>query len=256
MTIAAIVLAAGKGTRMNSGLAKVLHQAAGKSLIQWVLDALAGSGVGETAVVVGYQADAVTAVLPIGTRVAFQEHQNGTGHATEVGLAALTAIPATVLVVPGDMPLIRSTTLQALLEQHRESGVAATVLSVEADDPTGYGRLIREEGELVAIIEEVDATPDQRLINEVNTSVMAFQVETLRPALEAISSDNVQGERYLTDVIGVLRCAGHRVGSYIAEAEEGLGVNSVDQLAAAAAVLRGRDDDQLHRVHHKRQDAS
>ncbi|HDL42379.1 MAG TPA: hypothetical protein ENG98_05130 [Actinobacteria bacterium] len=256
MTTAAIVLAAGKGTRMNSGLAKVLHEAAGKTLIQWMLDALAGADVSEIAVVVGHQAEAVAASLPAGVRVAIQKEQNGTGHATGIGLAALSAVPDNVLVLPGDMPLIRSATLVSLLGAHRESGAAATVLSVEADDPTGYGRLIHEDGKLVAIVEESDATPLQRLITEVNTSVMVFQGAALLPALDAISTDNVQGELYLTDVIGVLRVAGNRVGSYIAETEEGLGVNSIDQLAVATAVLESRNDNHARRVHHQREDVS
>jgi bifunctional UDP-N-acetylglucosamine pyrophosphorylase / glucosamine-1-phosphate N-acetyltransferase len=246
MTTAAIVLAAGKGTRMKSDLAKVLHSAAGKTLIQWTLETLGGTDVSQVVVVVGHQADAVAATLPSGVRVALQEHQHGTGHAAGIGLASLAELPETILVLPGDMPLIRSTTLAALLATHHRTNAAATVLSVIADDPTGYGRLVHTDGELIAIVEESDATPEQQLITEVNTSVMAFEASKLRPALDALSTDNVQGELYLTDVIGVLRAAGSRVGSYVAEAEEGLGVNSIDQLAVAAAVLEDRDDVHSH----------
>lgn len=240
MALVAIVLAAGKGTRMNSDLAKVLHLAAGRPLILWMLNTLADAEVHDVAVVVGHQADRVRAVLPTYVQTPLQRDQNGTGHATSIGLSAFDAVPDTVLVLPGDMPLIRSATLRTLLDTHRTSGAAATVLSVLADDPTGYGRLIHADGGLVAIVEEGDATHDQRAIKEVNTSVIVFQGEALIDALEGLDTENSQGELYLTDVIAVLHDAGHTLRSHIADTEEGLGVNSERQLDVATAILNRR----------------
>ncbi|MCH7669170.1 MAG: NTP transferase domain-containing protein [Acidobacteria bacterium] len=240
MPTVAIVLAAGKGSRMNSDLAKVLHLAAGRPLILWMLNTLADAEIHDVAVVVGHQADQVRAVLPDDVKTPLQRDQNGTGHATSVGLTAFDAVPETVLVLPGDMPLIRPATLRSLLDAHRTSGAAATVLSVLAENPTGYGRLIHSNGELVAIVEEGDATQDQRTIKEVNTSVIVFHGETLLKALEGLDTENSQGELYLTDVIAVLHEAGHTLRSYITDAEEGFGVNSVRQLEVATSILSRR----------------
>lgn len=240
MTFNAIVLAAGKGTRMNSGRAKVLHEAVGLPLVGWMHRIAADAGAAQVVVVVGYQAEQVTAALPSGTVTATQDVQGGTGHAAAVGLDRLDPCDV-VVVLPGDMPLIRPATIAALVDTHVAAGAAATVLTVYADDPTGYGRVVRDDrGAVVAIVEHGDAAPDQRKITEINTSVYAFAPRLLGSALATVGSHNAQGERYLTDVIARMVDDGHPVARVVADPAEGAGVNSHDQLASAAAELRRR----------------
>jgi bifunctional UDP-N-acetylglucosamine pyrophosphorylase/glucosamine-1-phosphate N-acetyltransferase len=240
MSLGVIVLAAGKGTRMRTEKAKVLHGACGRTLLGWVLEASDSLIPDEVAVVVGYGADEVSASLPEDVRAVLQEPQNGTGHATQVGLTAFVQTHDVVVVLPGDMPLIRPETLRELGRSHVDSGAGATILTVELAEPFGYGRIVRDGASVTAIIEERDATPDQRTITEVNTSVYAFDGHLLSDALDQVGTDNDQGEQYLTDVIEVLVGHGHRVGAFLARSEEGLGVNSQRQLAEAAAILRSR----------------
>ncbi len=242
MSVKAVLLGAGKGTRMKSDLAKVLHEAAGRPLINWMLEIVSQAGVEEVVVVVGHQAEDVAAVLPPGTRTALQAEQLGTGHAARVGFEVLApAGDDIVLVLPGDMPLVRHETLEHLVELHRGTGAAATLLSCEPADPTGYGRILRgADRHVLGIVEQRDATPAQLAIREVGTSVYAFSAEVLGEALATLSNHNSQGEYYLTDVIGTLADAGRRVEALIADAIEGEGVNSHDQLAAAATELRRR----------------
>ena len=245
MSVGVVVLAAGKGTRMRTGKAKVLHEVCGRTLLEWVLEAADAFDPDEVVVVVGYQADEVAAILSEGPTAVIQEPQNGTGHAAQVGLAVFTRRHDIVVVLPGDMPLIRPETLVALVAHHAKAASAATVLTVDLIDPSGYGRVVRD-GEFVSeIVEERDATSDQRSITEVNTSVYVFDGRLLEGALEQIGSDNDQGEQYLTDVIGVFVGDGHKVGTFVADQAEGFGVNSQGQLAEAAAVLRSRINDEL-----------
>jgi bifunctional UDP-N-acetylglucosamine pyrophosphorylase/glucosamine-1-phosphate N-acetyltransferase len=225
---------------MRSDKAKVLHTACGRTLLGWALDVCGPLDPDEVTVVVGHQADYVIASLPHGMRAVVQEPQNGTGHATQVGLTEFLDSHDVVVVVPGDMPLVRQQTLKALVEQHTDMAAAATVLTVDLNEPTGYGRIVRDGDSVVAIIEERDATLAQRSITEVNTSIYAFDGSLLVDALDRVGTDNDQGEQYLTDVIGVLVADGHAVGALVAGSEEGLGVNSQGQLAQAAAVLRSR----------------
>lgn len=239
MTVHAIVLAAGKGTRMKSDLAKVLHRAAGRPLIGWALACL--DPISDITVVVGHQAGDVAAILPEGVRFVIQEPQNGTGHATGVGLAGLSlGRDDTVLVLPGDMPLITAVTVRSLLTEHAAANAAATVVTAVVADPTGYGRIVRDGESVIAIIEHRDAAPAQRAIDEINTSVYAFDGLLLADALDEIGTDNDQGECYLTDVVAVLAGRGERVRAMRIEAIEALGVNSHAELADAAAELRRR----------------
>ena len=239
MTVHAIVLAAGRGTRMNSDTAKVLHRAADRSLISWVLDAI--GNVTNVTVVVGHQADDVSATLPSHVSAVLQEPQLGTGHAVEVGIAELAlASGDVVLVVPGDMPLIAAATIHELLEAHTRSGAAATVLTATVDDPSGYGRIVRGPDGVQAIVEHRDAEPAELAITEINTSVYAFNGVRLVAALPRIGTENQQGERYLTDVIGVLVGDGERVEAVAVPAAEASGVNSHVELALAAKALRAR----------------
>jgi len=240
MSVGVVILAAGKGTRMRTDRAKVLHEACGRTLLGWALASLDLVDVSEVSVVVGHQASDVGATCPEGVVVVVQEPQNGTGHAAEVGLSGLSVTDRSVLVLPGDMPLLRDTTIMALVEDHERSGAAATLLSVELDDPTGYGRVIRDGDSVTGIVEDRDATEQQRGIGEVNTSVYVFDGGLLSEALGRITDANTQGERYLTDVVGILAGEGHVVRAVVADSEEGAGVNSQLQLAEASTILRSR----------------
>jgi bifunctional UDP-N-acetylglucosamine pyrophosphorylase/glucosamine-1-phosphate N-acetyltransferase len=244
MAIKAIVLGAGKGTRMKSDLAKVLHPVAGRPMLLWVLDAVSAADSTETVVVVGHQADAVRGVLPDGVGSALQEEQLGTGHAATIGLEGLhVGLDDEVIVMPGDMPLVRGETLVELLDLHRRSGAAATLLTVELEEARAYGRVIRSDGSVVGIVEVKDATAEQLEIREVNTSVYVFTGQWLAGALARINTGNTQGEYYLTDVVEILVGDGHTIEAYLADPEEGLGVNSVDQLTGVAEILRRRQSD-------------
>jgi bifunctional UDP-N-acetylglucosamine pyrophosphorylase/glucosamine-1-phosphate N-acetyltransferase len=241
MAVKSIILGAGKGTRMKSDLAKVLHPVAGRPMLLWVLDAMAATECDETVVVVGHQSDAVRAILPAGVGSALQAEQLGTGHAALIGLEALQVdVDDEVIVMPGDMPLVRGETLNALVAAHRSAGAAATILSVELDEPRAYGRVIRSGGSVEAVIEVKDATPEQLAVKEVNTSGYVFSGQWLGGALARLSTANSQGEYYLTDVVGILVADGHLVEAYRAAPEEGLGINSVDQIVGVESVLRAR----------------
>ena len=242
MTVKAIVMGAGKGTRMKSEQAKVLHEVAGMPMVRWVLDAAVAAGSQRTVVVVGHQADAVIAVLPDGTPTALQVDQIGTGDAARLGLAALAPdADDAVLILPGDSPMLGADTLRRLITLHHDSGAAGTLLTSVPDDPTGYGRVVRNtDGSVARIVEQRDADAEELAIGEVNSSVYVFRAGDLAPALDSIEPGNAQGEYYLTDVIGVLAAGGARIAAHIADAAETEGVNSLDQLAAVAADLRRR----------------
>ena len=245
MSLAVIVLAAGKGTRMKSDLPKVLHRACGRSLVGWALSAAEPLAADETVVVVGYGADDVVAALPAHAVGVVQEPQLGTGDAARVGFAACGSGIDTVLVILGDMPLLRTATYESVLETHRREGAAATMLTAFFADPTGYGRVERQNDEIIGVVEERDANAQQRAISEVNVSVYAFDAAVLGDALSRLGSDNDQGEYYLTDVIGILAADARKVSSVAAEEAECLGVNSHAELAVASKVLRGRINGQL-----------
>lgn len=226
---------------MKSDLAKVLHPVAGKPLLLWVLDTVATVGCDETVVVVGHQAGAVRRLLPAGVRSVIQEPQLGTGHAASVGLEALDCHPEdTIVVMPGDMPLVKGMTLRRLLDRHLEARAAATLLSVVRDDPGAYGRILRRAGVVVGIVEARDASPEQLQIREVNTSVYAFAAAALQATIGEIGSDNAPGEYYLTDVVGLLAAAGCVIQAMTTDPVEGVGVNSVEELQQVDAILRTR----------------
>jgi bifunctional UDP-N-acetylglucosamine pyrophosphorylase/glucosamine-1-phosphate N-acetyltransferase len=240
-----VVLAAGKGTRFKSELPKVLHPAAGRTMLRWVLEGLRPLVLDRVVVVVGHEADAVAAEAQgaglQGLTTVVQSPQNGTGHAVRVALAsgALDGID-TLLVLPGDTPLLTSEVLSGLIQRHAG---AVTVLTAELEDATGYGRVLRDpDGSVAGIVEHRDATEEQRGVHEVNTSIYAFAREPLAQALEGLTTDNDQGEEYLTDVVGMLRPQG--AAAHLAPADLVAGVNDRAQLAAAAAVLRHRILDQ------------
>lgn len=250
--LSAIVLAAGEGTRMRSDRPKPLHLLCGRAMVLYVLDALPSAELDEAVVVVGHGAESVSKKLTedsAGLRLSFVEQavQRGTGDAVSVGLTALADDDASdegdVVVLPGDTPLLRPETVEALFAEHRLSDAACTILTARLDDPSGYGRIVRvgKDDRVVRIVEHRDAAPDELTIDEVNTSIYCFRRSLLRPALRMINTDNSQGEFYLTDVVEVLADAGHPVVTVVAaDPAETHGVNDRAQLAVAEAELRRR----------------
>jgi bifunctional UDP-N-acetylglucosamine pyrophosphorylase / glucosamine-1-phosphate N-acetyltransferase len=235
----ALVLAAGQGTRMHSDLAKVLHLMSGRPLLRYVLDAVAELGVERTLVVIGHQRDRVRATFDgAGVEWVDQVEQCGTGHAVMMAEPALQGFRGTLLVVCGDTPLLTAATLHSLLSGHEKSGAAVTVLSMRLPDPKGYGRIVRGTGdEIRAIVEERDATPEQRRIDEVNSGVYAFDWPRLEAVLSTLSAHNAQGEYYLTDAVDALRRAGHGTAVVCArDHREVLGINTPEQLAEAERI--------------------
>jgi len=241
MSVRAVVLAAGRGKRMRADLPKVLFEVAGRPLVAWVVDAVAAAGADDITVVVGHGGEAVAAVLPDDVGTAVQQEQLGTGHAVMAALEAMGDVSGdTVLVVPGDTPLLQAGSLQALLETHATTGADATLLTAEMPDPTGYGRVVRDGDHVTAIVEERDADEAQQAIREVAVSTYAFNGDALADALLQIGTDNVQGEYYLTDAIGAIADGGVVAAVAGADAHEVQGVNSLDHLAAVAATMRER----------------
>ncbi len=240
-----VVLAAGEGKRMKSSLPKVLHPLLGRTLLGHVLAAAGPLGADRTVVVVGHGADQVrahlTEVAPGATPV-LQERQLGTGHAVRIALDAVPDATGTVVVINGDVPLLRPETVQALVEAHEEAAAAATVLAAEVPDPTGLGRIVRDvQGHLEQIVEERDASPQQRALREINAGIYAFDAARLREALGKLSTDNDQGEEYLTDVFALLRDAGEPVAVHCAaDHVETLGCNDRVELSALRRLLRDR----------------
>ena len=256
--LSAVVLAAGEGTRMKSSRPKPLHLLCGRPMLLHVLDALAELPIERAVVVVGHGAEWVTKTLqeqgPPDLVIDFVEQHvpRGTGDAVSV---ALTAFPdddfvdGDIVVLPGDTPLMRPPTLAALVRQHRQTDAAATLLTAHLDQPTGYGRVVRGRDDHVSrIVEEVDATPEERAIEEVGTSIYCFRRSLLAPALRRLSPENAQGEYYLTDVVGVLSDAGYPVATLLADDPmETAGVNDRAQLAVAEAELRDRTNERWMR---------
>ena len=249
--LSAVVLAAGEGTRMRSPVPKVLHPICGRPMLLHVLDTLVTLPLDRIVIVVGHGAERVTKVVheQLATEIPIefveQRVQRGTGDAASVGLTAFAdALDADddVLVLTGDVPLLRPDTLAALATEHRLAEAAATLLTVEVDDPTGYGRIVRDERDgVLCIVEQVDANDDQLGLTEVNPSIYCFRRSYLAPALRRLSPENAQGEYYLTDVISVLRSTGHPIVAVTGDdPTETMGVNDRGQLSAAEAVLRAR----------------
>ena len=236
--LAAVVLAAGLGTRMRSEIPKHLHPLLGRRLVDWVLEAVGELGPG--ALVVVTSPESVDAFD--GHTVAVQAEPRGTGDAAAAARSALEGFDGDILVVSGDAAAITGDLLGRLLETHRREGAAATVLSFDRDDPGSYGRIVRDgDGILTAIVEAGDATEDELALNEVNSSIYAFAAAKLWPALERLRPENAQSELYLTDTIRDLVAAGERVAVHKAErGSDAEGVNTRAELAAAAAVLRDR----------------
>lgn len=241
MSVRAIVLAAGKGTRMNSDCSKVVFPVAGRPIISWVVAAALEAGVDEVIVVVGHGAEDVEAALVEGVMTVVQGQQLGTAHAATTALEVMGDVSDdTVIVLPGDSPLITAATIRTLLEAHADGDARCTLLTAVMPDPTGYGRVIRVGDRVRAIVEERDADEAQREIDEVAVSTYVFDGAGLVDTLVDINNDNEQGEYYLTDAVAAMASEGGVVAIEGADAQEVLGVNTHEQLAAADAAVRRR----------------
>ena len=243
-----VILAAGKGTRMKSALPKVLHRAAGLPLIDHVLRAASALSPSSVVVIVGHQAQQLKDALQIrpGLGFASQEPQLGTGHALLQAEPLLKGATGTVVLLSGDVPLLRAESLAALVRTHQERGAAATVLTAIVPSPAGYGRIVRDGGRIARIVEHKDASPAEREIGEINSGVYAFDMEPLFSALREIGSANAQGEYYLPDLVRIYRDRGLTVETVVVEdSREILGVNSRKELADVAAILRATKNEEL-----------
>ncbi len=238
----AIVLAAGKGTRMKSELPKVLVPVGERPMLRYVLDALRDAGVGRIVVVVGYRAELVQAELADlpGVEFALQAEQLGTGHAVMMAREALASHRGPVVVVAGDSPMLQDDSVRTLLAEFDSRGAACLLGTVPKDNPTGYGRIVRNGGgEFVGIVEEKDASPEQKAIREINVSTYVFDAGELLWALERLRADNSQREYYITDCPAILLAAGKRVEALaVLQPCEALSINSVDELSVVEDELK------------------
>jgi len=231
---------------MNSDLPKVLHEVADRPMLAWVIDACRDAGASRIVVVVGYKAELVRQTIGEHDDVVYveQTEQNGTGHAVMVCEPVFAGRPAcTLLVIAGDMPLFTGQSLRALVDEHEASENAATLATATLDDPTGYGRIVRDnDGQFTRIVEHKDATDAQRQITEVNISSYCFDSDKMFAALESVSTDNAQGEYYLTDVLEILRTQGLGVSAAnTIPGHEAEGINTTEQLQRVDRMLRERE---------------
>lgn len=238
----AIILAAGQGSRMKSKTYKVLHQIAGKSMVDHVLTQIETLQPKEVVTIVGFGAELVKETLGNRTKYALQAEQLGTGHAVIQAQDILANEEGTTLVICGDTPLLRAETLEALFETHEKSGAKATVLTANADNPFGYGRIIRDEtGAVLKIVEEKDASEAERLVAEINTGTFCFDNKLLFESLAKVGNDNEQGEYYLPDVISILQTQNEIVAAYqMDDFSESIGINDRKALSTATTTMRRR----------------
>ena len=241
MRTTAIILAAGQGTRMKSKLPKVLHKVLGKPMVQWVIDCLTAAGVTDKITVLGHGAEQVATVVAEQTSIVYQTEQLGTGHAVMQGVKALGTENDCVIVICGDTPLLQADTIKALLAKHSAEKNMVTVLTAQASDPTGYGRIVRNGAQIEAIVEQKDATEEEKTITEINTGTYCFNQQFLLQYLPTLTTNNAQKEYYLTDLIKIANQNQFPVGGYqLDDFSESLGVNNRVQLAQAEQVLRQR----------------
>ena len=242
----AIILAAGKGTRMKSDLPKVLHKVAGISMLEHVFRSVGAIQPEKTVTVVGHKAELVEEVLAGQTEFVTQSEQLGTGHAVMMTEPILEGLSGHTLVIAGDTPLITGESLKNLIDFHINHKNVATILTAETDNPFGYGRIVRNDNaEVLRIVEQKDATDFEKQIKEINTGTYVFDNERLFEALKNINTNNAQGEYYITDVIGIFREVGEKVGAYtLKDFDESLGVNDRVALATAESVMRRRINQQ------------
>jgi len=246
MATTAIILAAGKGTRMKSDLPKVLHPVCDRPMLAYVLDTARKAGCDRLLVVVGHKAELVQQTFAEDSRDiswVVQSPQLGTGHAVMVCKDQLAGLQGAVLVLAGDGPLIRPETLRELIETHEAAAAACTLATCILPEPGGYGRIVRDaEGNLQAIIEALDATDEQKVIKEVNVSIYCFDAEALRLAIGRLTNDNAKGEYYLTDALGILAAEGRKLAAVAAvPPEDVLSINTLDELAKVSEIMAARE---------------
>ena len=245
--LAVIVLAAGLGTRMKSSLAKVLHPLAGRPMLLHTLDNVLALKPERSVAVLGHQAERASAILPDGITVALQKEQLGTAHAAMAGLKKLGSFGGMLLLVSGDTPLLGPDTLKAFIGAHKKAKAAVSILTAHLDDPTGYGRILRDgRGNVVRIVEQKDASAEEKAIKEINSGTYCFDVKALKAALRMVQADNAQKEFYLTDVAAIANAKGKKVVAIPAgNPEEALGINSRSDLASAGKIIRLRTNERL-----------
>ena len=238
----AVVLAAGKGTRMKSSLYKVLHPVCGKPMVEHVIDNMDQVGVEKIVTIVGHGAEIVQSKLGSRSEYALQSEQLGTAHAVLQAEEVLSNLKGTTIVVCGDTPLITAETIKELLKHHKETNAKATILTAIAEDPTGYGRIIRtEQGNVKSIVEDKDANSEEKLVKEINSGTYCFDNEALFKSLKLVKNENTQGEYYLPDVIGILQQDGEVISAYAAkDFDETLGINDRVALSQAEQIMRAR----------------
>lgn len=246
-SLVAVILAAGKGTRMRSKLPKVLHKVGGKAMLQHVIDASTVAGADDKVVIIGHGAELVEEMVAGQAKTALQAEQLGTGHAVLQTKEALKDFSGTAMILCGDTPLLDGGELKKFFEAHVASGAAATVMTAIMDNPTGYGRIIRDKaGDVCGIVEQKDATEEQKLIKEINTGIYCIECPLMFEVLETITPNNAQGEYYLTDILDKLYAAGKKVGGVVtADSDMVMGINSRKQLSVAESVMRTRILDKL-----------
>lgn len=245
--LAAVILAAGKGTRMKSDLPKVVHEVADRPMIAWVVDAVRAAGADRIVLIIGHGAERVRSVFEgddADIEYAIQAEQLGTGHATQCAAPLLADFTGDVLVLAGDGPLIRAETIETMWDRHRETNAVATLATSNIDDPTGYGRIVRDgDGRFVAIVEHKNCTPEQREIREIYPSYACFDCATLFETLSRLTANELTGEYYVTDAPQMIRDGGGRVEVVDAvPPEDVLSINTLEQLADVDRVLRQRQE--------------
>jgi bifunctional UDP-N-acetylglucosamine pyrophosphorylase/glucosamine-1-phosphate N-acetyltransferase len=235
----ALILAAGQGKRIKSNLPKVLHKVCGKEMINHVIDTMREANIEDVNIIIGKGAELVQkATESRNVSYSLQEEQLGTGHAVKCAKEFLKDKDGVVAIFTGDAPLIRKETVKNLLDNHIENGNTGTLLTSLIQDPTGYGRIIRNGNEIERIVEHKDCNEDELKVNEINAGMYCFDIKALLGALEKLSNNNAQGEYYLTDVISILKSEGKKLGAVITEFDETLGVNSRAELAQAEIIMR------------------
>lgn len=237
-----VILAAGMGTRMKSKMPKVLHKVCGKPLSKWVIDASKAAGADKVCAVVGHKAETVKEVLGDVCEFALQAEQKGTGHAVMQAIDVIKNSKGEVVILNGDTPLITAETINKAIEYHKNNGNQATVITAILDDATGYGRIVRDnDGSVLKIVEQKDASEEKKKINEVNSGMYVFDAQSLVYALDKITPNNAQGEYYLTDTLEILLSAGKKIGGYaISDNDEIRGINDRVQLNEAEKIMQKR----------------
>lgn len=238
----ALILAAGQGKRIKSDIPKVLHKVCGKEMVNHVIDNMRKANIEDVNVIIGKGAELVKeGTKERNVSYSLQEEQLGTGHAVKCATDFLKGKKGTVIVFAGDAPLTKESTIENLIKEHEENKNSATLLSAMVEDPTGYGRIIRDSnGDVLKIVEHKDCNEEELLVNEMNAAMYCFDIEELLNSLEKLSNNNNQGEYYLTDVIGILKDEGKKIGAVVTDYEDTIGVNSRVQLSEAEEILRNR----------------